>query len=135
MFRFFLIKSMFEFFFIPKLINVHLSIYLSIIIIIIVMQVFNTRETNSLSLGSKWQVYWVFKPILTIDIICRVSILLWFPIPLDLFLKPLRAVPSAPTIISITVTLMFHKFWVLEQDTNICYSFRFLWFSLNGFPE
>ena len=48
------------------------------------------------------------------------------------FIKALEAVLSAPTTISITVTLMFYSFLVLWQGLSNCLSFRFLLFSLCG---
>ena len=51
------------------------------------------------------------------------------------FDKPFDTVPSAPTTIGITVTIMSHIFFfVLLQDLSICLSFPFLLFSLSGPP-
>ena len=50
-------------------------------------------------------------------------------------IKALVIVPSAPITIGITVTFMFHSFFILRQDISICVFFRFLWFSLCGPSE
>ena len=51
-----------------------------------------------------------------------------------LLTKLLRTIQSALFTIGITVTLMFHIFFVLGQDPSTYLSFRFLWFSLYGPP-
>ena len=50
------------------------------------------------------------------------------------FTNPLGIVLNAPTIISISVTFMFHIFLVLFQGLGTYLSFRFLLFSLHGLP-
>ena len=68
----------------------------------------------------------------------RVVIWIVFIIPLVFsshchFSMLLETVQNAPTIIDITVTLMFHNlFAVLWQDPDICWSFHFLLFSFGG---
>ena len=46
----------------------------------------------------------------------------------SLFSEYLVTILSAPTITSITITLMFTVFLILRQDPNICLSFHFLYF-------
>ena len=63
------------------------------------------------------------------------QLVLYFP-TLYHFTKPLGIIPSALIMIGITVTFIFHSFFlVLWQGLNICLSFHFLIFSLCGQPE
>ena len=64
------------------------------------------------------------------------SLLLFFNLFSSLFSKSLRFVPSIPTTIDITITLMFHSsFLDLWQGSSICLCFRFLLFLLRGSLE
>ena len=76
---------------------------------------------------------WVSRSILSIlaDLSCaifrKVSILPLITSASSLFAKPLGIIPSTPTTISITVTFMFHIFFVLWQDPSTFLSLRFLY--------
>ena len=56
-------------------------------------------------------------------IVLILSLISSFP---SLFSSLLETVLSAPTIIGITVTFMFHSFSTLWQDSSISLSFHFL---------
>ena len=68
-------------------------------------------------------------------VVCMVSILSLISTSSNLFSKTFWTIPITPFKISLTVTLIFHSFflfffWVLEQGSSICLSFRFLLYSL-----
>ena len=59
-----------------------------------------------------------------------------FSIPARIQNSLLQAIPRAPITIDITVTFIFHSFFlVLRQDRSICFSFLFLLFLLYGLLE
>ena len=66
-------------------------------------------------------------------VVCMISTSLIFKSS-SLFTNPLGIVQSAQTRSCITVTLMFHSFFVLWQGLSTCLSFRLLWFSHCSLP-
>ena len=79
------------------------------------------------------QVSWTLLSILAVlgnVVVWKVSATLPMSYSSSSLTKSLWTAPSAPTIIGINVTFMFHNFLVLWQIPSICLSFRFLWFSL-----
>ena len=56
----------------------------------------------------------------------------WFPAPQFSFANSWEIVPSAPTIIDITITFVFHRFFGSLARSKYLLSFHFLSFSLCG---